>query len=285
MSLRWDVLSTRGRCFHSLQIFYISTSLAVGVSFGPLPFLRAQQRSKKRSGEVASLGCFTDASTRNPTHSSDGRRSERFRHSECLKTDGFGRFMGSKTNRSPHTPFPEFGYRGRQCKWESRSLPAQHCPARGPSRLLAPPGPRGLWLGPPATNHVPRVGHSAHTAHMLGREVVGSYGRLCSSPAPPKVRAWYARGQHPSDSPELPKVRTYPSPRATPPAGSAVHHPAAPRTLSQTGRRAPQTARRLDREALFSLQRRLLGRRRSASCRHRSNAGTSREACPSAGVL
>ena len=109
MSLRWDVLSTRGRCFHSLQIFYISTSLAVGVSFGPLPFLRAQQRSKKRSGEVASLGCFTDASTRNPTHSSDGRRSERFRHSECLKTDGFGRFMGSKTNRSPvkGAPFNE----------------------------------------------------------------------------------------------------------------------------------------------------------------------------------
>jgi len=53
------------------------------------------------------------------------------------------------------------GYRGRQ----SASLPAQHCPARGPSRLLAPPGPRGLWLGPPATNHVPQVGRSDHTAH------------------------------------------------------------------------------------------------------------------------
>ena len=158
-------------------------------------------------------------------------------------------------------------------------------PSARPQPTPSASRPTGPLVG--TTCHQPRASgrpFRPYGPYMLGREVVGSYGRLCSSSAPPKVRAWYARGQHPSDSPELPKVRMYPSPRATPPAGSAVHHPAAPRTLSQTGRRAPQTARRLDREAPFSLQRRLLGRRRSASCRHRSNAGTSREACPSAGV-
>ena len=158
-------------------------------------------------------------------------------------------------------------------------------PSARPQPTPSASGPTGPLVG--TICHQPRASgrpFRPYGPHMLSREVVGSYGRLGPSPAPPKVKAWYARGQHPSDSPELPKVRTYPSPCATPPVGSAVHHRAAPCTLSQTGRRAPQTALRLDREAPFSLQRRLLGRRRSASCRHRSNAGTSREACPSGGV-